>query len=124
MYMCPVCGYDGLRRPPSNFLICPSCGTEFGYSDSVADHAQLQTNWLLDGGRWHSTVIRPPAGWSAREQVQRLNNLIHTDTLNVSSDVHFSGTVVPPERARASSVRIVFFGRESDLTGYAPPAYA
>jgi hypothetical protein len=72
MYTCPVCGFDRLRRPPLNFLICQSCGTEFGYSDSTASYRQLQAEWIANGLRWHSNVIPPPSGWNAYKQLRNI----------------------------------------------------
>jgi hypothetical protein len=51
MYLCPVCGYDRLEDPPGTFTICPSCGTEFGYDDAFASHAELRAKWLQNGAQ-------------------------------------------------------------------------
>lgn len=69
MYTCPVCGYDRLSEPPSNFAICPSCGTEFEYDDAFATHAQLRAAWLRDGARWWSPVDARPDNWDPWFQV-------------------------------------------------------
>jgi len=63
MYLCPVCGYDHLTDPPGNFTICPSCGTEFGYDDAFASHAQLRTAWLRKGAPWWSPVDPKESTW-------------------------------------------------------------
>ncbi len=68
-YVCPVCGYNKLWRPPSDYLICPSCGTEFNYHDAVVGHEELRRDWLAAGGLWHSRVIAPPPGWNPFEQL-------------------------------------------------------
>lgn len=74
MYMCPVCGYKNLKKPPKNHVICPSCGTQFGYSDvgpesKAIRYAGLREYWIKNGKRWHSTVIQPPLYWNADQQL-------------------------------------------------------
>lgn len=38
-YICPVCGFDGLKEAPygpdkePSYEICPNCGVEFGFDD-------------------------------------------------------------------------------------------
>jgi hypothetical protein len=66
---CPVCLYDGLRAEPTDFRICPSCGTEFGYHDAVRSHRQLRDEWLARGPEWHSAVVTRPAGWDGIAQI-------------------------------------------------------
>lgn len=68
-YTCPVCKYPNLRKPPKDFLICPSCGTEFGYSDSAISHAELRRRWVAQGARWSSTVIPQPKWWNGYQQL-------------------------------------------------------
>jgi hypothetical protein len=75
MYSCPVCGYDGLRRQPADHLICPSCGTQFGYSDagdrSLADiYASLREGWIAAGAKWHSKVTPAPFLWNPWQQLR------------------------------------------------------
>jgi hypothetical protein len=68
-HTCPVCGFTGLAEPPENFVICPSCGTEFGYTDFLRSHDELRDEWLASGARWHSTVIPPPPNWDGIRQL-------------------------------------------------------
>jgi hypothetical protein len=70
-YQCPVCGYDGMRRPPTRYAICPCCGTEFSNDDQYATHDELRSNWISRGAAWWSAIQRPPFGWSARSQLTR-----------------------------------------------------
>jgi hypothetical protein len=54
-YTCPVCYYDKLDDPPDHsFEICPSCGTEFGYTDFNTSHEQLRNEWVAGGKKWWS----------------------------------------------------------------------
>jgi len=69
MNLCPVCGYDRLSEPPQDFTICPSCGTEFGYDDACASHAQLRRTWLQNGAQWWSPVDARPNNWDPFLQV-------------------------------------------------------
>jgi hypothetical protein len=65
---CPVCGY-GLDRPASDCDICPSCGTQFGYSDSGRTHEQLRRLWIQRGTNWHSRAHPVPYGWNPELQL-------------------------------------------------------
>ena len=76
MHTCPVCGYSKLRRPPEDHLICPSCGTQFGYSDAgtapiYAIHARLRAKWISRGANWSSRVVHAPPYWSPWLQLIR-----------------------------------------------------
>jgi len=77
---CPVCGFDRLPGLPENYLICPSCGTEFGYDDFAETEEELQERrmalthrWLGNGARWFSRVILPPHDWNPYEQVVKVS---------------------------------------------------
>lgn len=59
-YMCPVCDYDKLTDPPTDFEICPSCGTEFGYTDHTKTHAELRAEWIKGGRKWWSRHTKQP----------------------------------------------------------------
>ena len=78
-FVCPVCGYDGLREQPRDntgspsFEICPSCGTEYGYHDATRSHAELRREWLQAGAPWRHPETPPPPGWDPREQLKRAN---------------------------------------------------
>lgn len=113
MYRCPVCGYDQLRFPPDDSTICPSCGTQFGYSDANTSYEQLRAEWLLNGAHWQSNVIHPPQNWNANSQLARLNQELVT-----ASQVHISGVIVQPGQARIRSRRIVLFGTIADAVSY------
>ena len=70
MYVCPVCSYNRLRYPPEEGgVICPSCGTQFGYTDAGVSHDQLFAEWLEGGALWQSKVVPPPPGWNAFQQL-------------------------------------------------------
>lgn len=71
VYTCPVCGYDRLPRPPEDYLICPSCGTEFDYDDFRTKHTELRRRWIVSGAKWQSSVIPSPPNWSPFEQMRR-----------------------------------------------------
>ena len=80
-FTCPVCGFRHLHEPPwdsdsGSLEICPSCGTQFGYSDAAGGdaasrerrHRELRAEWIRGGMSWWSTRT-PPADWSPFEQV-------------------------------------------------------
>lgn len=67
-YKCPVCFYD-LDYAPSDFNICPSCGTEFGYSDSGRSFEELRAEWLRLGAKWSSSVVEKAQNWNPIQQL-------------------------------------------------------
>ena len=76
LFICPVCGYNGLEEPAytdgvASFVICPSCGTEFGYDDATTSHAVLRQKWIEYGMRWWLEQFSPPHGWNPVEQLKR-----------------------------------------------------
>jgi hypothetical protein len=80
IYTCPVCGF-GMHAPPSDFHICPSCGTEFGLHDSGTTFSELRKEWIAVGADWSSKIVKPPSGWNP--YVQMLNaGLVHVTVGN------------------------------------------
>jgi len=61
--LCPVCGYT-MARPIEDYDICPSCGTEFGVSDTNASIEELRSAWLLTGPNWWSESDPRPVSWN------------------------------------------------------------
>jgi hypothetical protein len=58
-FCCPICFCAELQEPPlSSFEICPCCGVEFGYEDSVPERGygkawqdrciELRNEWLFN----------------------------------------------------------------------------
>ena len=72
-YPCPVCGYPSLPNPPidMSYEICPSCGTEFGYTDFQRSHEKLMLAWLRTGPQWFAAWIPAPPLWNGRIQLLR-----------------------------------------------------
>ncbi len=66
---CPVCGYDRLIRPQKYHMICPCCGTEFGYDDAAASHEELRREWVEAGAKWFSETTSPPPDWNPVTQL-------------------------------------------------------
>lgn len=66
---CPVCLYANLPYLPTNYNICPCCGTEFGNDDAFETHEELRWRWIDSGAQWHSHVVLPPAGWDVVSQL-------------------------------------------------------
>jgi|SRR6266853_4662116 len=64
MNTCPVCGYNKLEFPPTNFTICACCGTEFGYDDRVLSHPVLREKWIQHGCPWFDRDEAKPQGWN------------------------------------------------------------
>lgn len=78
-FQCPVCGYPGLEERPyteesgASYEICPSCGYEFGVTDTDRgiSYEQRRREWIQGGMRWWSRSPRPP-GWDPRAQLASL----------------------------------------------------
>lgn len=70
MFDCPVCGYNKLKRPADDFLICPCCGTEFSYTNAKRSNAELTLRWFVGGMRWHSKRVSPPQDWDPQKQLR------------------------------------------------------
>ena len=77
MYMCPVCGYNQLEYPASNYNICPSCGTEFDLDDVGVTHFQLRNAWIANGKQWWSVEEPPSPYWDPEQQLQNLRHLVN-----------------------------------------------
>ena len=92
-FTCPVCGYAHLHRPAWNespsFEICPCCGVQFGYDDSMIPHAVLRQFWLSRGASWCSNFTKPPVDWSPFTQLQAA--ALHADPVD---ECPFCGTSV------------------------------
>lgn len=78
--ICPICGFDGLEEPYQlgSFDICPCCGIEFGYEDSVprAEYlperwAHLRNKWKEKGYRWSFEEYKPQ-NWNLNDQLKNL----------------------------------------------------
>ena len=48
-HLCPVCDYNKLESPAENYMICPSCGTEFGVDDVEYTPNELREIWIKGG---------------------------------------------------------------------------
>ena len=68
-YQCPVCGYDELTKPPEDYTICPSCGTEFGNDDFDRAHKELRDIWISRHMPWFSKSTLPPKNWNPYRQL-------------------------------------------------------
>ncbi|MDQ2808250.1 MAG: hypothetical protein M3Z04_15260 [Chloroflexota bacterium] len=66
---CPVCGYDKLADPPTDYNICECCGTEFGYHDARRTHGELRQQWIAAGMKWHYPLLPPPPNWNPLQQL-------------------------------------------------------
>lgn len=65
-YICPVCTFDEMTEPPSDWNICPCCGTEFEYDDAKRSHEELRRIWVEGGAHWWSGHRPPPLNAYAR----------------------------------------------------------
>jgi hypothetical protein len=84
-YICPICGYSGLKEPPrpayggGSYEFCPCCDFEFGVTDEdlgVSD-GEWRNRWVNEGMHWRSRVEAPPEAW---DPAQRMRNLEQAET--------------------------------------------
>src|SRR5271167_4695368 len=85
-YICPVCGFADLENPPRDHVICPSCGTQFGYDDVTRSYEKLRDAWVSRGARWFSGY--PPPLWNPWRQ------LAEARLFPFSVEVHLSQSFV------------------------------
>lgn len=79
IYMCPVCGFEGLKEPPYSDLgepsyeICPCCGFEFGFDEKEAGnrYESYRSYWIGQGTKWFMPAAKPP-GWNPTAQLNKL----------------------------------------------------
>lgn len=80
-YLCPVCGFDGLKEPPFNdhnepsHEVCPCCGFEFGFDDASSQGTLnvFRKHWIENGAQWFMPNLKP-ANWDLQKQLKNLNN--------------------------------------------------
>jgi len=86
-FICPVCGFEGLKEPPytennePSFEICPCCGFEFGFNnkediDLEKNHQAYRENWIRNGAKWFLPQFMPK-DWQLEKQLTniiRINN--------------------------------------------------
>jgi uncharacterized C2H2 Zn-finger protein len=92
-YTCPVCGYARLRMPPEDFLICPSCGTEFEYTDSAMTHVALRDLWIARGAQWHSRVVARPFGWNGYLQLIQAGYSVPQFVVSLETQPNYTATI-------------------------------
>src|SRR5260221_2486348 len=94
---CPVCAYARLPYPPSDYNICPCCGTEFGNDDAIVSHDELRRTWIRGGANWF--FDEAPMHWNPWTQLIRagLGEYVQKEFPTVS---FHAGTVVGQTVAR------------------------
>ena len=115
IYQCPVCGYAELPRPPRDYLICPCCGTEFGYDDFAAVHEQLRQRWMASGAPWFSNSQPAPIGWNPLVQLMASGFLPLTIGLDAGVTTQKAELTLKPEVAPLS--RVIETARATQLVG-------
>ena len=130
MYTCPVCGFNQLADPPTEFSICPCCGTEFELDDAFATHGELRSAWLRSGAHWWSTVVERPTNWDPYSQI---NNLIESSVFQAvlrAAAVRFFGSLTQrelpvPRQPQQQDSQFTFNASVSQrFTGTSPLEYA
>jgi len=101
-FQCPVCGYLELPRPAQDDLICPCCGTHFGYHDYGATYEEIRSDWIARGALWFSRSIKQPNQWDPVKQLADARML-----LRVGSDpasIETNRTDLAPNEMRSWSL--------------------
>lgn len=101
MFTCTVCGYNKLNRPPVDWLICPCCRTQFGYSDVGRDLQTLRAEWIHNGALWGSKRLDAPAGWNPYFQLMdNLNYVPSREEKKLLLAAHPIEDMPPPFRSK------------------------
>jgi hypothetical protein len=81
-FVCPVCGYQGLKEPPrpssggGSYEFCPCCDFEFGVTDDdlgISDE-EWRKKWVSEGMPWRSRFRHPPKDWDPIEQLRHVSS--------------------------------------------------
>jgi hypothetical protein len=112
-YKCPVCGYNKMTRPPQDFYICPSCGTEFENDDTVFTHQELRDLWVEHGARWFSRATPKPPGWNPYIQLLSAGYIKQT-----ASDETLPSRVIQIASSRIRDPWVIVRTQLVDLSGY------
>jgi hypothetical protein len=72
-FACLVCGYPSIEEDPAknHYNICPSCGAEFGYDNSmIGGYECYRAEWIAGGCQWWARdEERKPEGWDGPKQL-------------------------------------------------------
>jgi hypothetical protein len=76
-YTCLVCGYPSLDDLPvigRGAVSCPSCGFQFGHTDTNLHNTyeQWRELWVNQGMPWTSSDTPPPTGWAPTQQLAKV----------------------------------------------------
>ena len=80
-FICPICGYPGLKEPPrspgggGSYEFCPCCDFEFGVTDQdlgISDE-EWRKKWVSEGMRWRSRFHRAPKDWDPIAQLRHVS---------------------------------------------------
>lgn len=93
MHLCPVCGYNKLPFPPTDYHICPCCGTEFEADDLDFSYAELRSRWIATGASWFSGSTEAPQNWNPQRQLMKAGMGFEASAHSTSSAAVAVGTV-------------------------------
>ncbi len=78
-YLCPVCGFHGLKEPPyghgnePSYEVCPCCGFEFGFDGGNTEEyfSKFRQRWIEEGTQWFILKSKPK-NWDYKKQLRNL----------------------------------------------------
>lgn len=78
-FMCPVCGFEGLKEPPftkdndPSFEVCSCCGFEFGFDgdNSLDCFTTYRKHWISEGTPWFNPKLKPK-DWDYKKQLENV----------------------------------------------------
>jgi hypothetical protein len=81
-YICPVCGFDDLIKPPydekgnESYEVCHCCAFEFGFDDFHDGHSfdSYKQKWISEGAEWFYQPTKPKV-WNYNEQIKNIEKI-------------------------------------------------
>ena len=81
-YVCPVCGFNGLKEMPydgdgaPSYEICACCGVEFGF-ENKDDMVKYREDWIKKGASWFMPALKP-VDWDLSKQLANIKPDAHS----------------------------------------------
>lgn len=108
-YTCPVCAYSQMPYSADEGNICPCCGTEFGYDNTMGvTFRMIRDRWVVAHTPWFSPLDTPPTLWSGIAQLILADyEFTWPEWLNVSTSRPTPVSVPGPRLANAQIIQLI-----------------